>query len=125
MRERSESAKSYHNAVSGRRSESLATSARTLAGYPFAARAHAGVSASGKSGSPPGASYTSRLIRSLRAVASRMQPIDTLVIARWVIPIEAAAQVIEAHAVAIHHGGILALLPSQEAERIAGTSPDP
>lgn len=43
--------------------------------------------------------------------------IDTLLCARWVIPVEPDQQVLEHHAVAIHAGRILELLPVEEAER--------
>lgn len=41
--------------------------------------------------------------------------IDTLILPRWLIPIEPACQVLEDHAVAIKDGKILAVLPSDEA----------
>jgi len=44
-----------------------------------------------------------------------MQLIDTLIAARWVIPIEPAGQVLEGHAVAIHQGRIVAVLPEIQA----------
>ncbi len=40
--------------------------------------------------------------------------IDTLVVPRWVIPIEPDAQILEAHAVAIDHGQIVAVVPVEE-----------
>ena len=46
-----------------------------------------------------------------------MQPIDTLVHARWVIPVEPHGAVLEHHAVAIHNGRIVAVLPSERARR--------
>ena len=46
-----------------------------------------------------------------------MQNIDTLIHARWVIPVEPDQVVYEHYAVAIHEGRILALLPSADAER--------
>ncbi|MGB5080448.1 MAG: TRZ/ATZ family hydrolase [Burkholderiales bacterium] len=46
-----------------------------------------------------------------------MQPIDLLVSARWVIPVEPAGAVLEDHSVAVAGGRILAVLPSAEAER--------
>ena len=46
-----------------------------------------------------------------------MLQIDTLVHARWVIPVEPHGQVLEHHAVAIHNGRIVALLPSDGARR--------
>ena len=44
-----------------------------------------------------------------------MAPIDTLITARWVIPIEPANRVFEHCAVAIHQGRIEAILPRNEA----------
>jgi 5-methylthioadenosine/S-adenosylhomocysteine deaminase len=44
-----------------------------------------------------------------------MQPIDTLLTARWVIPIEPAGVVLENHAVAVHRGQIVAILPAAQA----------
>lgn len=44
-----------------------------------------------------------------------MQPIDTLITARWVIPIEPAGCVLHDHAVAIHHGRIVAVEPAAAA----------
>jgi len=46
-----------------------------------------------------------------------MQQIDTLVHARWVIPVEPHGQVLEHHAVAVHNGRIVAVLPSEAARR--------
>lgn len=43
--------------------------------------------------------------------------VDSLIHARWVIPVEPEAQVLEHHAVAVKAGRIVALLPSAEAER--------
>ena len=43
-----------------------------------------------------------------------MDPIDTLITARWVVPIEPDSRVLEDHAVAIHHGSIVAIAPSGE-----------
>ncbi|MBT4081128.1 MAG: TRZ/ATZ family hydrolase [Gammaproteobacteria bacterium] len=45
-----------------------------------------------------------------------MQTIDTLIHARWVLPIEPANTVLEHHTVAIEGGRILALLPTSEAK---------
>jgi len=45
-----------------------------------------------------------------------MQPIDTLLCARWIVPIEPRDTVLENHAVAIADGRIVALLPRAEAE---------
>ena len=44
-----------------------------------------------------------------------MRHIDTLIFAGWVIPIEPEGVVLEQHAVIIHEGKILGILPSQEA----------
>jgi 5-methylthioadenosine/S-adenosylhomocysteine deaminase len=44
-----------------------------------------------------------------------MEHIDTLITARWVIPIEPAGRVLDDHAVAIHQGRIVAILPAKEA----------
>jgi 5-methylthioadenosine/S-adenosylhomocysteine deaminase len=44
-----------------------------------------------------------------------MDSVDTLVTARWVIPVEPAARVLEDHAVAIGGGRIVAVLPAAEA----------
>jgi 5-methylthioadenosine/S-adenosylhomocysteine deaminase len=44
-----------------------------------------------------------------------MQPIDTLIEARWVIPVEPHATVLEDHAVAIDGGRIVAVLPNDSA----------
>jgi 5-methylthioadenosine/S-adenosylhomocysteine deaminase len=46
-----------------------------------------------------------------------MQQIDTLVHARWVVPVEPHATVLGYHAVAVHNGRIVALLPSDRARR--------
>jgi 5-methylthioadenosine/S-adenosylhomocysteine deaminase len=44
-----------------------------------------------------------------------MEPIDTLVCARWVLPVEPDACVLEDHAVAIRAGRLAAVLPADEA----------
>jgi 5-methylthioadenosine/S-adenosylhomocysteine deaminase len=44
-----------------------------------------------------------------------MQTVETLVHARWIVPVEPADRVLEHHALAIAHGRIVALLPSAEA----------
>jgi len=44
-------------------------------------------------------------------------PIDTLIHARWVIPVEPHGQVLEDHAVAIRHGRIEHILPSEQARK--------
>ena len=46
-----------------------------------------------------------------------MQSIDLLVSARWVIPVEPAAAVLDHHSVAVADGRIVAVLPTAEAER--------
>ena len=46
-----------------------------------------------------------------------MEHIDTLLSARWIIPIEPSGSVLEAHAVAIHQGRVLAVLPLAEAKQ--------
>jgi 5-methylthioadenosine/S-adenosylhomocysteine deaminase len=46
-----------------------------------------------------------------------MEHIDTLLSARWIIPIEPAGAVFEGHAVAIHQGRVLAVLPLAEAKQ--------
>jgi 5-methylthioadenosine/S-adenosylhomocysteine deaminase len=45
-----------------------------------------------------------------------MKEIDTLIHARWIIPVEPHDAVFERHAVAVHEGRILDLLPSAEAK---------
>jgi 5-methylthioadenosine/S-adenosylhomocysteine deaminase len=45
-----------------------------------------------------------------------MQHIDTLIRARWIIPIEPAELILERHAIAIHHGRILAIGAAAELE---------
>jgi 5-methylthioadenosine/S-adenosylhomocysteine deaminase len=44
-----------------------------------------------------------------------MEAIDTLIIARWVVPIEPAHRVLDQHAVAVHRGRIVAILPAAQA----------
>jgi len=44
-----------------------------------------------------------------------MERIDTLLSASWVIPVEPAGQVLADHAIAVHRGRILAVLPGGEA----------
>ncbi len=46
-----------------------------------------------------------------------MESVDTLIHARWVIPVRPPGAVLEHHAVAVRDGRILAILPSAEAER--------
>jgi 5-methylthioadenosine/S-adenosylhomocysteine deaminase len=47
----------------------------------------------------------------------RMEPVDTLVCARWVLPVEPDAHALDDHAVAIRNGRIVAVLPEAEALR--------
>ncbi len=44
-----------------------------------------------------------------------MEPIDTLIIARWVVPIEPAGGVLHDHAVAVQRGSIVAVMPAAPA----------
>ncbi|NJD30828.1 MAG: TRZ/ATZ family hydrolase [Gammaproteobacteria bacterium] len=44
-----------------------------------------------------------------------MEPVDTLISARWVLPVEPDGRVLEDHAVAIRNGRIVAVLPSADA----------
>jgi 5-methylthioadenosine/S-adenosylhomocysteine deaminase len=44
-----------------------------------------------------------------------MTSIDLLVHARWIIPVKPARQLLQHHAIAVHGGEILALLPQKEA----------
>jgi 5-methylthioadenosine/S-adenosylhomocysteine deaminase len=44
-----------------------------------------------------------------------METIDTLITARWVVPIEPAGRVLDDHAVAVHRGQIVAILPAAQA----------
>lgn len=46
-----------------------------------------------------------------------MTNIDTLISARWVIPVEPDDNVLEYHSVAIHGGRVVAILPTAEAQR--------
>ena len=46
-----------------------------------------------------------------------MQQIDTLLHARWIIPVEPDDRVLEQHSLAIHQGRIVAILPTQQAEQ--------
>lgn len=46
-----------------------------------------------------------------------MESIDTLIDARWVVPVEPAATVLEAHSVAVKDGLIAAVLPTAEAQQ--------
>jgi 5-methylthioadenosine/S-adenosylhomocysteine deaminase len=45
----------------------------------------------------------------------RMEPVDTLVCARWVLPVEPVTHALDEHAVAIRNGRIVAVLPEKEA----------
>ena len=47
-----------------------------------------------------------------------MQSIDTLLLPRYIIPVEPSTALLENHAIAIHHGRILAILPQHEAVRL-------
>lgn len=44
-----------------------------------------------------------------------MEPVDSLIHARWIIPVEPSGRVLEQHALALRHGRIVALLPNAEA----------
>ncbi|HJW03274.1 MAG TPA: TRZ/ATZ family hydrolase [Azospira sp.] len=44
-------------------------------------------------------------------------PVDLLIEARWIIPVEPAGLTLEGHAVAIHQGNIVAVLPQAEARQ--------
>ena len=44
-------------------------------------------------------------------------PIDTLIHARWLIPVEPESAVLEHHSLAIHDGDIIAILPTAQARR--------
>ena len=44
-----------------------------------------------------------------------MQPIDTLIHARWIIPVEPEGELLEYHSIAVHDGVIEALLPQDDA----------
>lgn len=46
-----------------------------------------------------------------------MQAIDTLIRARWIVPVEPDARVLEGHALAVHNGRVVALEPADEALR--------
>lgn len=46
-----------------------------------------------------------------------MQPIDLLIEPEWLIPIEPDASVLEGHAVAVHEGAIIAVLPAEQARQ--------
>ena len=70
----------------------------------------------------PNVLYTSRGILSARIRHPQtdlqnppVERIDLLISARWIIPIEPANTVLEDHSLAIHHGRIVAVLPTPEA----------
>lgn len=44
-----------------------------------------------------------------------MEPVDALIFARWIIPVEPAGRVLEQHALVLRHGRIVELLPYAEA----------
>ncbi|HEV7164829.1 MAG TPA: TRZ/ATZ family hydrolase [Gammaproteobacteria bacterium] len=44
-----------------------------------------------------------------------MEPVDALIHARWIIPVEPVGRVLERHALVVRHGRIVALLPSDDA----------
>lgn len=46
-----------------------------------------------------------------------MEKIDTLILARWIVPIVPRNLVLENYAIAIHHGKIIDLLPTQDAKK--------
>ena len=46
-----------------------------------------------------------------------METVDALIHARWIVPVEPAGAVLERHALAIHHGRIVALQPSEQARQ--------
>ena len=46
-----------------------------------------------------------------------MEPVDTLVSARWVMPVEPDGRVLDHHSVAIRSGRIEAVLPTAEARQ--------
>ena len=46
---------------------------------------------------------------------TKMEPIDTLLSASWVIPVDAPTRVLADHSIAIHRGRILAVLPHTQA----------
>src|SRR5690242_19942963 len=45
----------------------------------------------------------------------RMQSIDTLINARWIIPVEPGGIVLDHHSLAIHQGRIVAIVPTAHA----------
>ncbi|MBL8397706.1 MAG: TRZ/ATZ family hydrolase [Candidatus Accumulibacter sp.] len=48
-------------------------------------------------------------------MTSRLRPIDLLIEARWIVPVEPAGVVLENHAVAVDNGRIVAIIPQDEA----------
>ena len=52
-----------------------------------------------------------------------MEHVDTLLHARWIIPVEPDNAVFEHHSLAIKDGRIHALLPGDEARRTGGWAP--
>lgn len=46
-----------------------------------------------------------------------MEPVDALIHARWIVPVEPAGRVLDHHALVLRHGRIAALQPSTEARR--------
>ncbi len=46
-----------------------------------------------------------------------MEPVDTLICARWVLPVEPDGSVLEDHAVAIRAGRIVAVMPAATARQ--------
>ena len=59
--------------------------------------------------------YTSHTRRRHVFPTRFMEPIDTLIAARWIVPIEPDGRVLEDHAVAIHRGLVVAVQPTREA----------
>ncbi|NNJ84794.1 MAG: TRZ/ATZ family hydrolase [Gammaproteobacteria bacterium] len=45
-----------------------------------------------------------------------MQHIDTLIHARWIVPVEPEGQILEDYAIAVHEGTIISVLPFRDAE---------
>jgi 5-methylthioadenosine/S-adenosylhomocysteine deaminase len=52
-----------------------------------------------------------------RARASKLENVDSLISARWVVPVEPAGAVLAGHCVALRGGRIVEVLPTAEAER--------
>ena len=46
-----------------------------------------------------------------------MESVDALIHARWIVPVEPAGTVLERHALAVRHGRIASLLPSEQARQ--------